>query len=274
MNAGYSDVVVGEKYLLCVKQEETVDIYKITDLSAFVRSQTIFDTGGKRLALGEDQALFCCANYYDGIAAYDLQTGRQVWMNKSVKQIQHVYFTTGGILVRTEKRKLHLLSFDNGEALRTVDNATKIYNTDIANLFIAIVRKNFYFISVNGHEFVSEPIKWLKTNDSFHRMSRQGDRIFVLRAYKSFESWFLNGKLLWTSDIKKGFLINSIFYSRDGKELFCWAAYNANTHMDYYIIRVDMATGKVIDKYLMKSSIFDICIYRQTESRSFVTTVR
>src|SRR5579871_5637718 len=114
MDQRYFSIVGGKSHILCAHFEHMVDIYSLSPQSAPVRANSIFEYGGKRIDSCEEKALFCCGGFYDGIAAYQLVDGKELWLNKAVKQVQTVFLADPYALVRTEKSKLYLLSLEDG----------------------------------------------------------------------------------------------------------------------------------------------------------------
>jgi hypothetical protein len=266
MNKKYFSIVAGTDYFLCALFQKVVDVYRIKDLRQINSIKSLFGFGGKRLALCEEQKIFCSADYYDGIAGYDPESGNQKWRNPKIKQIQTVFATERHVLVHTAKDKLQLLAINSGEIIRVIDKVLNIYDTNNRNSYISRKKNNFDLVSVENDDLIVQSIPWLKADESlFYNISMLGDKFLVFIADKSFQSFSRGGELLWTSELASEFMVIGIYYSEDKTELYCFASLDIKIKMEYYMIRIDLGTGKVIDKYSVNGA-FEIALSNDGQS--------
>lgn len=260
MSQKYYSVVVCEDYMLCTFFEKVVDVYETNNWKQIKSINTLLDFGGNRIAFSISKKLFCCANFYQGIAVYELETGNELWADKTLKAVQSVFLSTQYIFLHNEKKQVIILSIEDGKSLHLVEKVIGIYKTQNENVFILQTRTELKLLQIDNNKPEINPIKNLKVNDSFHTATLFNNKLFVSNLYTSFEAFSLNGEYLWSSDLEKGYVINSIYYNNSISALCCYAGFNNNSSQDSWIINIDIASGKVINKFLLSEDIIDIDI--------------
>lgn len=148
--------------MLCARFERMVDVYKTAGTGDKLAVDTLFGSGGRRMDLLEDRKVFCCADYYEGMALYSLDDGQVLWINEKIKGIQDVYFSDPYIYLNTEKGRMHLVSIEEGTIMDTLTRIDEVCFTDIRSVLIVQSGRKLELVTVTDGKFTCEVLPWIK----------------------------------------------------------------------------------------------------------------
>lgn len=118
--------------------DNDVCVIRISDNRRFDAPGVSYDFGGCRLAVDpQNGTLFTGAYYSTGIAAYDLETGNQLWHRRDLKKLQEIAFDARNVVVYCafEDRASRPLNVRDGRERRAIRGLEAFHfskNSDLA----------------------------------------------------------------------------------------------------------------------------------------------
>jgi len=245
-------MVASDKIIAKATDEYIIDIYDLKD-NKFLRSlNTIYDSGGDRITISNDSKIIVVGSYYDGVEAFNIETGEKLWANKKIKQVQKICISLDDetIYILTENNKLIFLKFDTGEIFLNYNTITNFFysftgtliiqkknkilvsNNDVFNAIFEIEGYLLDVFSTNNNSLISEAYKNLKLVDNRTQ------------------------KVIWSSDLPPGYAIHKIFKVSEFA-IVALGKYSLPSEVENYLLKINFITGLVENKIKLNSeSIF------------------
>jgi len=115
--------------------EKTVQIWSWKTGQQLGEFKTIFNSGGKRLALTSDGSICIAGGWGRGLAAYSVPNGTLLWHRKDVHKVQAVRLggSSREIYCGVESSSAHILMAATGESIGRVRGAINIYGSQYSS---------------------------------------------------------------------------------------------------------------------------------------------
>ena len=254
----YYTVVANSEIALFSFFEKVIDVYDLNTLKKLNRIYTKYEFDGNRLAINRMNNRFCSAGYNNGIALYELNSGKEIWANKTIKNIQSVFLAEKYAFVYNDLQELHILFISSGICKHCLEDIEDIYTTDVEGRYIIKRSSTLELLEMRDGMMHVSAISAPKVNSSIHIAALFKESLIISYLHQSLMCYSLNGNLLWKSDIGKGYVLNSISMNKAKSELCCFASYNTNVRQKDFVIHVAFQTGKVVNSFMLDENVIDI----------------
>lgn len=246
-NNKYFEMVASDKVIAKATIEYHIDLFDV-NTGAFLRTlNTIYDSGGNRIAINDESKFIVIGSYYDGLEVFDINNGEKIWGNNELHGVQKVAISenNGVIHVLTESSEMIRLTLSTG---RIITNESDIANFFLTNDNTIIVQKESRLYHDNGRErkVIYESDGYILDVKSYNGYS------IISEMYQSLIKLDNDSqKIIWKSDLAKGFVINKISHKSDSK-IYVFAKYTLESGNENYLITINERTGHVEDKVVLK----------------------
>lgn len=129
--------------------EHNVQIWNIRTVQRLSSFETTMDFGGTRLAINQSGTI-CFAGAYErqGIAAYDAQTGEELWRRKDLKKVQKLRASLDGgrLFCGFESRDFLILDESDGQSLEAISGAVDVWESPYESVVTVVQRGRDYSV--------------------------------------------------------------------------------------------------------------------------------
>jgi outer membrane protein assembly factor BamB len=254
-NNVYFEITATEKVIAKALIEFKIDIFSGLNYEFLNSLNTIYDNGGKRMAISNDSKTIFVCSYYDGIVAYNIETNQVIWRNLKLKSIQNIQVSNDGLLIYivTESELFYTLESATGVLISKVKGVNDFFKSENENL-ILIKHDTVYLKSIDEVER-----QLIKTKNGILNICSSFNQTIIAEIYKSLimiEN--SSGNKIWESDLKPGFRIN--YLKRISEKLISIVAqYSTPSKDENYLLLLDYETGRVLEKTQLSSEYFSFC---------------
>ncbi|MBL7732308.1 MAG: PQQ-binding-like beta-propeller repeat protein [Chitinophagaceae bacterium] len=245
MNHKYYSIITDEDIFICTYFEDLIDVYKLKTAERIAQISTIFGTGGSRISLCVAINAVCCASFYKGVALYNLKSGEVMWHNKRIKSIHAVFLQENIVLVHTASNKLYCLSASSGEELWKTNSISEIFSTHSKGTYVVQIKKSLVLYEVNSGGFTEKRIEKVKINDDLSFATLADDKLIVRRFFDQLTAYSLEGKVIWVSDLGKGYTVTEGVVDLPRKKMHLFTCYDNNQYTAYHYFEADIDSGAV-----------------------------
>lgn len=128
--------------------ESTVQIWNWGQSQQVGEFETIFDSGGRRLALAAEGSICIAASWTRGLAAYSVPKGSCLWRRPDLRQVQLLTLSPSGQEINCgfDKGQLAVIDAKTGTLVKTVKNAKGIFCSRVASLELVQEKKRYRIV--------------------------------------------------------------------------------------------------------------------------------
>lgn len=232
---------INGKYLIAGEFEKQIQIWDTECNEKICDIKTHFLGGGKRLTVSNSGKYFSAVNYGRyGIELYSTENHMLLWQNKTIKQIQCVYFSA------------------DDSILYAINNDGKLYSLSVSDGNIESIEKNicYLFLSESGmlklsktNELIYGALK-IPSSDFNYCDIYPADEVFYYSLYgaKGLFCCDAAGTVLW-HNTKTTENIIEIAYNKEHHFISAIekrVSPDADTNFNYYICSFEADTGKLL----------------------------
>ena len=232
---------INGKYLIAAEFEKQVQIWNTECDEKICDIQTHFLFGGKRLTVSNSGKYFSAVNYGRyGVEMYSTEDQHLLWQNKTIKQIQGVYFSA------------------DDSILYVINNDSKMYTLSVLDGSVQSIEKNvrYLFLTEFGmirlsktNELIYGTLKIPPTNFDYCDICPADEAFYYsLSGAKGLFCCNTTGANLWQNGNPIGDIIQ-IAYNKEDNVISAIEeriSSDADIDFDYYICSFDAQTGKVL----------------------------
>ena len=251
----YFEITATEKVIAKALPEFKIDIFDSLNYEFLGSLKTIYDSGGKRMAISNDSKIIFVASYYVGVIAYEIKTSQIIWKNLKLKSIQNIQVSNNGlyIYIVTQSEIFYIIESATGVLVSKVKGINNFFKSDNENLIL--IRQNIAYVkSVNETEK-----QLLITENGILNVDSSFKETIISEIYKPLiliEN--SSGNKIWESELKPGFRIN--YLKRISDNLISIVAQYAMPSKDEnYMFLLDCKTGKILEKTQISTEYFTFC---------------
>ena len=232
---------INGKYLIAAEFEKQVQIWNTECDEKICDIQTHFLFGGKRLTVSNSGKYFSAVNYGRyGVEMYSIEDQQLLWQNKTIKQIQGVYYSA------------------DDSILYVINNDSKLYTLSVLDGSVQSIEKNvrYLFLTEFGmirlsktNELIYGTLKIPPTNFDYCDICPADEAFYYsLSGAKGLFCCDATGVVLWQTENPKGDIIE-IAYNKEHNVISAIEeriSSDADIDFDYYICSFDAQTGKLL----------------------------
>ncbi len=233
--------------------KKTVHIWDLKLERQICCFESIFESGGKRLAISEDGKL-CVAGAYDkhGIAMYDALNGDTIWQRKDLNKVQGLYFSScyqDCILACFDNKPCHVLEAKTGETMTTIKGLRKFAESPFAKIQLLDKKRAIEVLDFEQGQCIGKikPLTFAVLSSIFTENS-----VIISEAAGPVSSYAIQGaKLMWRYTPKLGSHVLAVSYCEEMDEIFA-AQWSYEKGGDSTLLAFDKNDGNVHRKQLLR----------------------
>ena len=232
---------INGEYLIAGDFEKQVQIWNTEHDQKICDMKTHFFAGGKRLTVSNSGKYFSAVNYGRyGVELYSTEEQLLLWQNKTIKQIQFVYFSADEsiLYVINNDKKLYSLSVSDGSIQSIEKNVSELFLTESGMIKLS-----------KTDELIYGTLK-LQPPDLSYCDIYPTDNVFYysICGAKGLFCCDSTGTVLWHNENPTGNIIK-IAYNKEHHAISAIEeriSPDADKNYDFYICSFDAGTGKLL----------------------------
>lgn len=276
-------------HVILAAPEHDVEIWNVAAMQRIAAFRTIFDIGGKRLALSDQAGVLVAAAYIRyGIAGYAMTTGELLWQRRDIKTSQLLSLSPDGSVVYCglERGPCTVLDVHTGETLQRLRGVKAVADSPFEP--VSLHETTDLPELVGGSEPLYVKLAREQPGDKIHpylvtNVAFAPGKVFTtqmsgsLRCFTTQDLPYLRAGELWRYDrFQHGWAVYCVAYRPVDGCLVGVASAVDDTTAQHHLLTIDVHSGEVVRSLLLSRDwVRDFCLAGRVfigSDRSVVST--
>lgn len=242
--------------IVTVETDNIVHVWDLNSSSKLCQFESVFETGGQRLAVSENGKICAAGAYHrNGIAMYDTHTGNMIWERRDLKKVQRLKFSRyyqNNLLANFDRISCHVLDKDTGETKALLKAVRGVTESPFERVHLLIKARVADIIDFDNQQLIGRirPTSFaildsIFTTDSIV-LSEAGGATYCYSTK--------DAKLIWRYVPEKGSHILSLAYCQETKEVLgmLWSYEKGG---DHHLVALNKNSGEISRKCLIPGTL-------------------
>lgn len=252
VSSGYSNSLI----MFGKHVDGMIEIWDVIEHHKICNFNSVFEIGGKRLAISEDGE-YCAVAAYDiyGVQLHDTRNGKLLWKRNDLKKAQRLTFSNyyNAVVACFSKKSCHLLSLDSGETIKTFRGIREYWESPLKKIALLVKANSFEIYYLDAEKSITK-----RKLNSFAMIEAVfiKDNIFILEADGVARYYDLEDlDMIWQYFPPQNFRVVAIGYRSDTADAVILER-NRFSGSDLALTILDITSGKVKKKFLLNDFVY------------------